>query len=146
MQFKVPQNITMEDRIAGPLTLVQFSILVVGGGIAFFFLNMRLIAPANQIIALVLALITVVLAIGRFNDQPMYRFIRFFVLFVITPRTRVWHKAGQEVALVKASPHKKKDEKVQATKQVSKNDIARLAIVLDSRGTAAVPPVVHPPR
>lgn len=146
MQYKVPQNISMEDRIAGPFTLVQFSILVVGGGLAFLILNLTLIAPLNQILAGILALITALLAIGRFNDQPMYLFFKFILYYLFTPRIRVWHKAGQDVRLVKPVKHAEKESEKKVAKHITKTDIARLAVVLDSRGTVALPPKIKPPR
>jgi len=147
MQFKVPQNITMEDRIAGPLTVVQFSILVVGGGVSFLFLNILAIDPFNKIIAGILAFITVIMAIGRFNDQPMYRFFKFIFLFIAAPRVRVWHKAGGDnVMLVKPSVNRKHQDKTQVVKHVSKADIAKLAAVLDSRGDNSSPQPTPPSR
>lgn len=141
MQFKVPQNIMMEDRIAGPLTMVQFLICVAGGGIAFFILNLKSIAPANVVGAGLMALLTIIIAVGRFNDQPMYRFFKYIILFITTPRTRVWHKGGHaEVQLVKPKEVKTSDEKGHAVKNISKQDIARLAVVIDSRGKMSTPP------
>ena len=142
MQFKVPQNVTMEDRIAGPLTLVQFGILVVGGGIAYVIFNITVIAPFNSILAITVALLAALLSIGKFNDQPLYRFFRYIILFFTTPRTRVWHKSGGEVELIKPSQKPQKDASASLSKHVSKTDIARLAVVLDSRGSAAIPPQI----
>ena len=42
MQFQVPQGIDMEDKIVGPLTLIQFLYLLVGGVIDYLlFLNLK---------------------------------------------------------------------------------------------------------
>ena len=35
MQYKIPQNVRIEDKIVGPLTLKQLIILGVGGGITY---------------------------------------------------------------------------------------------------------------
>lgn len=35
MQYKIPQNVQIEDKIVGPLTLKQLIILGVGGGITY---------------------------------------------------------------------------------------------------------------
>ena len=140
MQFKVPQNITMEDRIAGPLTLVQFIMAIIGGGFAFLVLNLRSLAPLNTVGAGVIALLTAVIVLGKFNDQPMYKFVRFIFVFLFTPKTRVWHKAGSQVQLVKPSQKKENDDVKRSTKHVTKADIARLAAVIDSRGTVGGKP------
>jgi len=140
MQFKVPQNISMEDRIAGPLTLIQFVIIVLGGGAAFLFLNILSINPVNKIGAAVIALLTAVLAMGKFNDQPMYTFFRFLIVFALTPKTRVWQKSHVNTNLVTPKAHDENKEKKHVVKNISRQDIARLALVLDSRGTISTPP------
>lgn len=142
MQFRVPQNITMEDRIVGPLSPIQFGIVVIGGGIAFFiFQSLWIPGAIRNPLAGFLALFTVVLSVGKFNDQHMYTFIKFIVLFVTRPKIRIWRKEGEEVTLVKASKPKAEDREV-IIKNISKAEIARLAVVLDSRGAVGPPPKV----
>jgi hypothetical protein len=146
MQFQVPQNIAMEDRIVGPLTLIQFVIVVVGGGIAFFCLNLTgLPGWMSRGLGGFFALITVLVAMGKFNDQPLYRFFRFILAFLFTPKTRVWHKGGSEVNLIRPSQHTLANQTKHVTKRFSKSDLARLAVVLDSRGREGViPPQAQP--
>jgi hypothetical protein len=141
MQFPVPQNIAMEDRIIGPLTPIQFTITVVGGFISFFvFQSTFLPSFISHGLGILAAVLTVVLAVGKFNDQPMYRFIRAIVSFVTSPKIRIWHKAGMEPILVKPRPVEHKKEEKSLNKRVSKQDIAQLAAVLDSRGQSGVLP------
>jgi hypothetical protein len=144
MQFQVPQNITMEDRIVGSLTAIQFGILLIGGGIAFYFFQSTNVPhPLNYVIAAGLAIVTLVMALGKFNDQPMYRFAKFIVAFVMRPKIRVWHKKGREIQLVRPNPQGNKNERHLDLKNVSPEDIARLAVVLDSRGKTGTPPKVE---
>lgn len=144
MQFQVPQNITMEDRIIGSLTAIQFGILIIGGGIAFYFFQSQGIpSPINQVLAILVAVFTVVMAVGKFNDQPMYRFIKFIVAFVMTPKVRVWHKKkGPETQLVRPTQQRGGNQQMHVVKNVTKDDIARLAVVLDSRGNSGMVPKV----
>ena len=146
MQFQVPQNIAMEDKIVGPLTAIQFSIAVIGGLSSFFIFTSNAIpSPINQLVGGFLGITTLFLAVGRFNDQPMYRFVRHIFYFAFRPKTRIWRKAGAETQLIKASPPKKDDSHMHASRNVSKGDIARLAVLLDSRGSAgSIPKVVAP--
>ena len=144
MQYQVPQNITLEDKIVGSLTIIQFTIVVLGGGLSFFVgTSPTLPAPLNEMFGGVLALCTLVLALGKFNDQPMYRFLRHIISFVIAPKVRVWHKGGGEITLVKPNLQVAKEQTVHTVKKISKQDIARLAVVLDSRGSQGVMPQVH---
>lgn len=145
MQFRVPQNIAMEDRIAGPLTAIQFSILVVGGMVSFLvFTSLTIPNPLNKAFGALLGLITFTLAVGKFNDQPMYRFFRFIIAFVTRPRTRVWHKGGAEVQLIKPNQHKQDDGPRVSARQLSKAELASLANVLDSRGQQGMLPKPAP--
>ena len=140
MQFQVPQNIAMEDRIVGPLTMIQFVIVVVGGGTAFFFINLGGPIWFSKGIGGILAFLTVILAVGKFNDQPMYRFFKFIIAYVITPKTRIWHKSGSDINLISHSQHVADNHTQHSLKHVSKADVARLALVLDSRGKSGIVP------
>lgn len=145
MQFRVPQNITMEDRIIGSLTAIQFAILVIGGGAAFLLFTSRSLPnPLNLIVGGGMALITVVLALGKFNGQPMHRFLKYIISFVITPKTRFWHKAGTaDTKLISQAHHKDTSHQRHTTKVVSKADIEQLAAVIDSRGQIGMVPEVQ---
>lgn len=143
MQFQVPQNVMMEDRILGPLTAIQFGIMVIGLMSAFLiFTSTGIPAPANQVVGIFIAILTVVMAVGKFNDQPMHRFIKYIILFIITPKVRVWHKEGIDPKLVKPNSLINSDGEIQKIKKVTKNDIARLSVILDSRGKNGV--IINP--
>ena len=147
MQFRVPQNIAIEDRIVGSLTTIQFGIVVVGGMVSFFvFSSLGIPYPLNVLGGGLLAIITVALALGRFNDQPMYRFIRHIVYFVSRPKTRVWHKGKPEPILIKASNNQKYAPKQHVTKNISKQDISNLAVLLDTRGRVGSIPIPVQPK
>ena len=144
MQFQVPQNITMEDHIIGSLTAIQFAIVVLGGlGSFMLFTSVSLPSPLNQVAGGGLAVVTVVMALGKFNDQPLYRFFRHFVAYLTSPKVRVWHKkGGTEISLVRPNPSTASQQVVHTVKRVTKQDIARLAAVLDSRGTVGAAPKI----
>jgi hypothetical protein len=146
MQFRVPQNIAMEDKIVGPLTAIQFGIVVIGWGFSFIIFSSTVIPkPVNYLSGLTLAFLTFVIAVGKFNDQPLYRFIRHIIYFIFRPKTRVWHKTGAEVKLITPSPKQAQKAHQHVTKQVSKHDIAQLALLIDSRGKAGAKPNLQPP-
>ena len=148
MQFQVPQNIAMEDKIVGPLSAIQFGIAVIGGMTSFFVFNSPLLPSIiAQGVGLMLGLLTLVLSVGRFNDQPMYRFSRHIIYFLVRPKVRIWHKGGVETSLIRASKPKETGQQHHTGRSVSRTDIAKLALLLDSRGSAGsvpVAPVVEP--
>jgi hypothetical protein len=141
MQFRVPQNIAMEDRIAGPLTAIQFGILVVGGLFSFLvFTSQTIPSPLNEIIGAFFGLVTIILSIGKFNDQPMYRFFRYIFAFMASPKMRIWRKTGTQHLLVKPSNHVNTGPVHGQARHITKDQMASLAAVLDSRGQAGMVP------
>lgn len=148
MQFQVPQNIAMEDRIVGPLTAIQFAILVVGGFIAYFLFTLSGVPVFfSKIPGFGVGVLTVVLAIGKFNDQPMYRFFKYVLAFLVTPKTRIWHKTGAEIALIKPTQQKEENSLHEhASKHYTRADLAKLAQVVDSRGQSGQVPVQIQPK
>jgi hypothetical protein len=145
MQFRVPQNIQMEDKIIGPLTVIQFGICILGGGPAFLIITSPVIpVPINYFAGITLALITAFFALGKFNDQPMYRFFKFALAFIFRPKVRVWHKTGADIPLIKASEHLEVRAKTRNAKVYTRADIEKVAAIIDTRGTAIQKAVIHP--
>jgi len=142
MQFQVPQNIAMEDKIVGPFSAIQFTILVFGWGFSFFIAtSFGIPSPLNDIAGVVLAVIVFLMAAGKFNDQPMYKFIKYIFSYIFTPKVRIWHKkGGKDFVLIREESEKKEEAKQEVSKKVSKKDIARLAVLLDSRGKVGAKP------
>ena len=146
MQFKVPQNIDMADRIVGPLTLIQFLYLLVGGIIIYFLLNT--VAPVNNVLFMALSLpigfFSIAMAFLKVQDQPFPRFVAAFFIFLFKPKTRVWVKDGvsTNVVIVPDAP----DASKQAVhrKSVKRAEIEQLVHTLDSGGH--LPPPSAPPK
>lgn len=139
MQFRVPQNIAMEDRIIGNLNPIQFTILSVGGGVSLLIFQSAVIPkPFSTMLGALFGIMTVLLSLGKFNDQPMYRFIRYIIQFIMTPKIRIWRKKGMQPVLIKPAPPEKKKEERKMHKNVSKADITNLALILDSRGKEGI--------
>jgi len=100
MQFKVPQNVQMEDKIVGPLTLKQMIIIAAGGGMAYvvylalartYFWEVWLPPVA------VVVVITVLFAFVKLYNVSFTRFILLFIQFLVLPRQRIWVKKSGDV-------------------------------------------------
>ena len=144
MQFKVPQNVQMEDKIVGPLTLKQLIICAVGGGIAYFIYISTSKAyvisvwlPATTIPAL----ITFAIAFVKIHDIS---FIKFFLLQIerlIRPGKVYFEKGEAENYRSVLTPQSDEDKKTDK-KMKQKEDDAREKIknlnsitkILDSQG------------
>src|SRR3990167_10840992 len=92
-QYKVPQNVDMQDRIVGPLTMFQFLYLLAGGMV--FYTTLKTPSPIDLVfIGVPVGLLSLCLAFVKINDQPFIRFIVSFLYFSTHPKARIWHHAG----------------------------------------------------
>jgi len=98
LQFKIPQNVGIEDRIVGPLTLRQLIILVVGFGTSYIlFAILSKIYELNIFEYIVIALpmlLAAAFALIKINDVRLLKFILLFLEFSIKPKKRVWDHRG----------------------------------------------------
>lgn len=92
-QYKVPQNVDMQDRIVGPLTMFQFLYLLAGGMV--FYTTLKTPSPIDLIfIGIPAGLLSLCFAFVKINDQPFIRFIVSFLYFSTHPKARIWRHAG----------------------------------------------------
>jgi hypothetical protein len=138
VQFKVPQNIDMADRIVGPLTLIQFLYLMVGGIIIYFLLNT--VAPINNVLfmamSLPIGLASLALAFLKVQDQPLPRFVASFFVYVFKPKERVWVKDASPNSVMIVPDPPKANETV-SHKSVRRSQLEQLAQTLDRGGNVA---------
>ncbi len=133
----------MEDRIVGPLTMVQFVTVMVGGMIIY--LSYLLFTPTSfWIIAVPVGLATLALAFLKINDQPFPKFLAATLLFLVRPKNRVWQKTDAAEPL--SITHQPTAQETRQTGQstVQAGDLAGLATVLDTGGTVPIPTTPPP--
>ena len=145
MQFKVPQNIDMEDKIVGPLTLTQFMELVfcclVSYAIWRYGGTILAIAVGGPILLFGLAL-----AFLKIQDQPFSRFALSLAQYVIRPKYRVWKKDPmlEKIAVPTAiTPIHHDEEEAALNAQMQRRSETRsqlesLSQLLDTQGNGAV--------
>lgn len=140
MQFKVPQNIDMEDKIVGPLTMTQFLYVLVGGMVDYVLLQtMSTKAPVLFFaLALPIAVFALAMAFLKINDIPFPKFVQAAILFIFVPKQRTWHKEVDLSSPVRIEAPKKKVVPKIIKKQIDKSEIEKMASVLDTAGWAAV--------
>lgn len=115
MHAQVPQYIDVEDKIIGPLTLKQFIYLLIGGGIIFLLYTI-LKFSAFIVIALPIALFTVLLAFFKIGNQKFGKFVVNFLGFISKPNIYAWKKLPSQKPEEEPAP--KIIEKVQAPKKI----------------------------
>ena len=128
MQFKVPQNVQMEDKIVGPLTLKHLGILGGGGGLAYV---IYVVLARNYYwevwvppVAIV-SILTVLFAFVRIHNNSFSKFLILFTEYLIIPRQRVWNKGSAEIYHVPVAIKKKKNiqgpKKYKSDKKITKS-------------------------
>lgn len=133
MQFQVPQNIDLEDKIIGPLTLKQFIILVVGGMIDYIWYTL-FDASLFILFFLPTTLLTLALVFAKVQDQPFPKFLGSLALFVLKPKILTW---GKTPPLKIVEFQKKAKEQIVHPKQSTESQIQKLAVIIDTQGWGA---------
>jgi len=134
MQFQVPQNIDMEDKIVGPLTLTQFLYLL-GGGLIDYILFQSL--GKNYFVLFIvigapIALLTLALTFLKIQDQPVSHFVTAGLAYLGRPKIRLWKREQSYTPILVNPPKIEKKDQVVETKHIEKSQLEQLAYALDT--------------
>ena len=134
-QFVVPQFIDVEDKIIGPITVRQFILLLIGGGIIF--VSYKLSDFALFIFEFVIiSTITFTFAFIRINGRPIHYLLLNFFQTSRRPKLRIWQKKFLESEL-KAFTKTKKVElppRIRTKNKVRATRLAELSLIVDTGG------------
>jgi hypothetical protein len=132
MQFKVPQNIDLEDKIIGPLTLTQFFYLLFGGLIIYILFSKLVLTGLSflfWVLAIPIGVFSFSMAFIKIQDRPFPSFFFAMIKYMSQPRARVWqHYAPPRTAAPKAKP---KPVTAQAKKDFDSVKVRELSDLLD---------------
>lgn len=95
MQFPVPQFTEVEDKIIGPLTVKQFVILLVSGGIIFFAYSLSKDYYVTGAAGVLAGIPGLAIAFGQFNGRPMYASVTVFLNYWTRPKFFIFHKEAE---------------------------------------------------
>ena len=126
MQYKIPQNVQIEDKIVSFLTIRQLIICSIGGGIAYvFYITLAPIYYAEVWgpPVFLTSLLTLAIAFLKINDIRFTKWVLLLSEFLINPRRRVWDKTANSDLLFgfihqqKSTPQKNKQNKEKIEKK-----------------------------
>lgn len=152
MQYKIPQNVGIEDKIVGPLSLRQLIIVAVGVGFSWvLFAILGKIYELNFIEYAFIALpglVSIAFAMIRINDLPLSKYILLMMEFSMKPKRRLWDHRGiaNLVAPDLWEPLKAEVPGLNAAmlaKSKKAANLRQLSMVLDSGGFEHVKPIEH---
>jgi len=115
MRFQVPQFIEVEDKIFGPLTVIQF--IYLAGGVGFF-VAMWILLPLWLAVILggPVAALGLALAFYRVNDRPFIVVLQAGLEYLFKEKLYIWEK--QEKKAPEAVSVKQAREENDAAKYV----------------------------
>tara|TARA_B100000315_G_scaffold216908_1_gene217156 strand:- start:517 stop:996 length:480 start_codon:yes stop_codon:yes gene_type:complete len=131
MQLKIPQNVQMEDKIVGPLTLKQLIIVGAGGGFDYFlYLSLAKLYVLTVWIfpVAIIGIITLAVAFLKIQGIPFIQYAFLSLEFYFKPRHRVWTQGGAEVFVSITQPKPKTKDQLAKEKQdkAPPKDISKL--------------------
>lgn len=133
MQYKVPQNIDLEDKIVGPFTAKQFVYLLVGFCITYVLVITIGTGPFAMLIIVPVVALTLSLTFIRVQDRPFEQFIVAVLRYISRPKLRTWNRAGDPPTLVIKRTQKNVFKPVRRAK-VTKSALEQLSATLDTAG------------
>ena len=145
---KIPQNVYVEDRVIGPISLRQIFMMLAGGGVSYVVWAVLKQAGYVNFVAVTLAagptVIMILFAFVKISQISLARFCLLMIERSKKPAIRYWQpRTGIEVRLYKQSVTKKE---VDDTPEEGKNSsqIDALSSVLDSEVLQPKNPEVSP--
>lgn len=132
---KIPQNVYVEERIVGPITLRQIIITMIGAGISYALWSTFSAAGGTSIVSMIIAgipaLIAVAFAFVKINDISLFRLMILFMEKMEHPTIRTWQpRTGISINIfTKPTAEKKVETKVVKEKQPG---IEELSALLDA--------------
>lgn len=134
---KIPQNVYVEDRIIGPVTLKQLAICGIGAGISYTVYAFVSRAGYTQIPVIVVcwtpALIAAMFAFMKINDLSLFNIILLFIESMNKPNQRYWSPhPGISINLITRQTMKEVDA-AQAKAQETVSKLAEMTRQLEKR-------------
>ncbi|MFA6322519.1 MAG: PrgI family protein [Candidatus Buchananbacteria bacterium] len=134
-QFVVPQFIDVEDKVLGPVTVRQFIICLVGGGMIFVAYKL---ADFTLFIVegLAIAFVTLIIAFVKINGRPIHYFILNIIQTLMRERLRVWVKifSKAEIRSRGKEPITKLPVAIIRKNKVRASRLAEMSLIVDTGG------------
>jgi len=140
MAVKIPQNVDIEDKLVGPLTLKQFLYILGGGALIFIayqsFIEGYLYMIEFILVAFIIAGLTISLAFVKINGQPFIKFMQNVLIYIFTPKLRFWKAQNKFIVSRLKIRDKKTQEQLKQPKKDKSNHgkVEKLARILDTGG------------
>lgn len=141
LQYKIPQEVGIADKIVGPFSLRQLIIIAIGVGISYvLFALASKLYELNTLEYIVIALpgiVSLAAAMVKVNNIPLPQFTLLALEFAIKPKKRVWdHRGILGIVAPDLSDNKPSAERTALNGKKERKDVnlEDLTRILDSGG------------
>ena len=153
---KIPQNVQIEDKVVGPLSLRQILIIAIGGGFSYMLYalaqkSMGHVGIPLTIILWTPAVISAAFALVNINDLSLLRICFLLLEKTQKPSTRTWAPRGGISITIRTSAAKTAEEVAtkampSGSERTAQQQIAELTSVVDRDAATpdAAPLAVQP--
>jgi len=132
MRFKVPKDIDIEDRIAGPLTIKQLGWIGSGVGICIIIWKMVDVQLFIFMSVIIMGL-SAAFAFVRPYNQSLIAFCASVLLFLSKPKQYFWRRIGINFSRLKSNDKKRKQDLMPLVKKgLPTEEVERVAGTLDT--------------
>ncbi len=133
-QFVVPQFITVEPKILGPITVRQFIMMMVAmlsSIVIYKFTDFTLFLVLSAFVFGIAG----VFGFMKVNGRPIHYFLLNFIQNLMTPNRRVWCK-DFGIEEIKSRIKKKKEEDIASptAKILKKSKLSELSLIINTGG------------
>ncbi len=127
MQIKIPQNVQVEDKIIGPLSMKDLVVAMVGGGLGYLAFVM-LDSQTWPFVTIPVALLTVSIIFLKINDMRFMKWVYQILLFFARPQKRVWKNMSDDSVLLDniLNPPEKEQSKVSLDEELKQEKLKKL--------------------
>jgi len=150
LQYKIPQNVGIEDKIVGPFSLRQLIILAIGGGISYVlfaitskFYELNIL---EYILIVIPALLALAIAMLKIHNVTFGKYILLMLEFAIKPKKRMWdHRGISALVAPDLTSKNATSKKVETATEKDKKDVnlSDISATLDSGGFEHIEQVKH---
>lgn len=134
--FQVPQFIEDESKLVGPFSFAQIFILIGGSALAILIYNL-FIKVIGIPIALIVLFLTILLAVGKVHNFPLYKMIVHIIKHFFLPKSYLWKQPAGKTHPSMDRPSLQEKEGGVAFKSnapaLNKENLEELSKILDKK-------------
>jgi len=141
---KIPQNVQIEDKLIGPLSIRQIALIAIGGGISYAaFAGLQktygAVPPLAHSVIWLPAIFFLAFAVVKIYEISLFRYVLLILETLSKPRRRVWQpRSGLSVEIdspAALTKYQKEKKEVQRKNKDKEEEIEKPEIRLEELST-----------